>query len=443
MAGRSSRQGWDHGGPSWLRHCFLFTILCGAVVACIPDGDSSAPSASPSDLSGLQLSAGPLQPTFAPPMTSYDVLAPNSTTTTTVTASTADPNAKLMINNQPAVSGQAFGPITLDSGPTPIAVLVEPPGSLSPKSYTVVVTHAGNPNLRTLAMSPGTLVPAFSAGSLSYSVSVANGVTAVTITASVQEVTSSMMINGTVVPSGTPFTVGGLQVGNNAITIRVSAVGGAILNYVITVTRAGAPSTDANLASAQIGATVGSTTRALVLCPVFGSAVTSYSVTPVPNATTAVSVVANSSNPLATLRINGQQVASGQTAMVNLPIIGNNTVSIAVTAQAGNSRIYTFTANRAGIPSNNNDLWALSLTAGPLTPVFCHNTTGYAVSTTQTSTTVTATVADPTATLRINGVMTPSGVPSAPIALAGRRVAIPVSVTAQNGSVMTYTVTVN
>ncbi len=439
----SSRQGWDHGGPSWSLHCFLFTILCGAVVSCIPDGDSSAPSASPSDLSGLQISAGPLQPTFAPPMTSYDVLAPNSTTSTTVTATTVDPNAKLMINNQSAVSGQAFGPITLDPGPTPISVLVEPPGSLSPKSYTIVVTHAGNPNLRALAISPGTLVPTFSAGTSAYGVSVANGVTAVTITASVQDVTSSMTINGTVVPSGTPFAVGGLQLGSNLITIRVSAVGGAILDYVITVTRAAPPSSDANLSSAQVTATVAGTNRPLVLCPVFSPTVTSYSVTPVPNSTSTVSVTATPATSLATLRINGQQVASGQSATVNLPVIGNNNVSIVVTAQAGNSRTYTFTVNRAGIPSNNNDLWALSLTAGPLTPVFCHNTTGYSVSTTQTSTTVTATVADPTATLRINGIMTSSGAPSASIALTSRRVTIPVSVTAQNGSVMTYTVTVN
>lgn len=429
--------------PWWLVRCFVATAVCGLLVSCIPDGDTPAPSASPSDLAALQLSAGPLQPTFSPPTTSYDVLAPNSATSTTVTATTADATAKVTINNQPAVSGQAFGPITLDSGPTPISVLVEPPGSLPPKSYTVVVSHAGNPNLRALAIGPGTLVPAFSAGTLVYGASVANGVTAVTITASVQDVTSSMTINGTVVPSGTPFAVGGLQLGNNIITIRVSAVGGAILDYVITVTRAAPPSSDANLSSVQVTATVAGTNRSLVLCPVFSPTVTGYSVTPVPNSTSTVSVTATPANSLATLRINGQQVASGQSATVNLPIIGNNNVSIVVTAQAGNSRTYSFTVNRAGIPSNNNDLWALSLTAGPLTPVFCHNITGYSISTTQTSTTVTATVADPTATLRINGIMTPSGAPSTPIALTSRRVTIPVSVTAQNGSVMTYTVTVN
>ncbi len=440
MTDRSSRQGsWDHDGPAWLRQCFLFTILCGVVVSCIPDSETPAPSASPADLKGMELSAGPLQPTFVPANAKYDVLAPNSTTTTTVTASTADANARLMINNQPATSGQAFGPITLDSGPTPIVVLVEPPGTVPPKSYTVVVTHGGNANLASLIVTPGTLAPPFSATTLPYTVDIVNSTLSVTVRATVQEPTSSMTINGTVVASGAPFVVGGLQVGANPITIRVRAVGGAVQDYVVTVNRAATPSTDASLSSAQVSAVVAGTTRALVLCPSFSPTVTSYSVTPVPNGTTAVSVVANTASLLATLRVNGQQVTSGQSVSVLLPNAGNHKFEIAVTAQAGNSRTYTFTIERASVPSGNSSLGALTLSAGSLSPAFCHNTTAYSVTTSQASTTVTAIVADPAAILRINGAITPSGQPSMPILLGQGRNVIPVTVTAQNGSVTSYT----
>lgn len=431
--------------PSWLACCFVFSVVCALFASCIPNGDTPAPSASPSDLSALQLSAGPLQPNFEPPTVNYSVLAPNSAATTTVTATTVDANARLTINNQPAVSGQAFGPISLDQGttPTPIAVVVEPPGNASLKSYTVVVTHAGNASLASLTVTPGTLTPTFDTNTLDYGVAVANTVTSITVRAAVQDATSAMTINGTVVPSGSPFTITGLQVGSNVIRIRVTAVGGAAQQYVITVTRAGPPSSDANLAMVQISASVAGSNRLLVLCPVFSPTVTSYSVTPVPNSTTSVSVTATPANAQSTLRINGQQVASGQSMTVTLPLVGNNSVSIVVTAQAGNTRTYTFTVNRATTLSNNNDLWALSLSAGSLSPVFCHNTTSYTVNTTQTSTTVTATVADPTAMLRVNGVLTASGVASAPIALAKGKTTITVSVTAQNGSTMTYTIAVN
>ncbi len=427
---------------SWLPWCFAFTAVCGLLVSCIPDGDSPGPVASPADLSALELSAGPLQPAFAPSTISYHVLAPNSVTSTTVTATTADPNAKLMVNNQPAVSGQEFGPIPLSPDTTTVSVVVEPPGNGAPKSYTVVITKAGDARLRSLTIAPGTLTPAFDPDILDYTVSVTNTTTSVTVTAAVQDPTSSMSINGVAVPSGSPFVVSGLQVGTNTIRIRVTAMGGAFQDYVIVVTRAGPPSTDASLASAQISASVAGTLRVLVLCPAFTPSVTSYSATPVPNSTTTVIVSATTANPLATLRINGQQATSGTPVIVNLGT-GNNSIPVDVTAQAGNTRRYTFTVNRAGTNSNNNNLWALSLSAGTLSPVFCHNTTGYSVATTQTSTTVTATVADPTATLRIDSMTAISGVPFGPINLNKGNNTIRVEVRAQNGSTKTYTITVN
>ncbi len=430
---------------SWIGWCFGVTALCGFIASCIPNGDESISTASPSDLASLDLSVGPLQPVFASATMTYVVLAPNSASSTMVTATTSDPAAKLLINNQPAVSGQAYGPIALDpdvAASTPISLVVEPPGTAAPKSYTVLVARAGNADLAALTVTPGSMVPVFNPDMLSYRVDVANSVTSVTLRATVQDATSTLTINGGASASGAPYVVTGFPVGDTTVRIRVRAAGGAVQDYVVTIGRAGAPSTDSTVSSMQVSATVVGTNRPLVLCPSFSPSVSNYSVTPVPSATTTVAIAAVPSQGSATVRINGQQVSSG--VPLSVPVsVGNTTVPVDVTAQAGNTRRYTLTVNRATTPSSNNSLWALAVSAGPLSPVFCHSNTSYAVTTTQASMTVTATVADPTATLRVNGTVTVSGLPSASIPLAKGKNTVTVSVTAQNGSVLTYAVAVN
>ncbi len=101
------------------------------------------------------------------------------------------------------------------------------------------------------------------------------------------------------------------------------------------------------------------------------------------------------------------------------------------------------TVNRAAL-GGNNDLSALSVSAGVLVPVFAAGTTTYdvVVLNTTLATAVTALVADSTATLTINGAAAISGVPSGSIPLVTGANPILVEVTAQNGSPKTYTVTV-
>jgi hypothetical protein len=86
----------------------------------------------------------------------------------------------------------------------------------------------------------------------------------------------------------------------------------------------------------------------------------------------------------------------------------------------------------------------LVLSAGSLSPTFASNTTAYtlAVANTMTSTTVTPTVENSTAKVKVNGVVVASGKASASIPLAVGSNTIKVLVTAQNGTTKTYTVTV-
>jgi uncharacterized repeat protein (TIGR01451 family) len=94
--------------------------------------------------------------------------------------------------------------------------------------------------------------------------------------------------------------------------------------------------------------------------------------------------------------------------------------------------------------SNNANLANLVFSGGPLTPPFASGTTSYSASVTGASNTVTVTptVADATATVKVNGVTVASGSPSGPITLAVGPNAITVLVTAQDG-VTTKTYTIN
>ncbi len=95
-------------------------------------------------------------------------------------------------------------------------------------------------------------------------------------------------------------------------------------------------------------------------------------------------------------------------------------------------------------PSSNANLANLVFSGGPLTPPFASGTLSYSASVTSASNTVTVTptVADPTATVKVNGVTVASGSPSGPITLNVGPNVITVLVTAQDG-VTTKTYTIN
>lgn len=92
--------------------------------------------------------------------------------------------------------------------------------------------------------------------------------------------------------------------------------------------------------------------------------------------------------------------------------------------------------------SADASLSGLAASAGPLAPAFNPDTLGYSVSTTETSTSVTATLpSGSTAAIKVNGTATASGTPSAPISLpAGATTKVTVLVTAEDGSPRTYSI---
>lgn len=89
-------------------------------------------------------------------------------------------------------------------------------------------TASSNNNLSSLSISPGTLSPGFSAGTTSYRAWVSNSTTSVAVSAKAADGKAKVAVWGNT----------GLSVGNNTITVQVTAENGSKKTYTITVNRA-------------------------------------------------------------------------------------------------------------------------------------------------------------------------------------------------------------
>jgi len=137
-------------------------------------------------------------------------------------------------------------------------------------------------------------------------------------------------------------------------------------------------------------------------------------------------------------------VASGGTSGAIALSVGANTITTVVTTSGGtNTSTYVVTVTRA--LSGNDALSALSIAHVAISPTFLSHTSSYtaAVSHSTTSITITATTADPGATIKIDGIKTTSGNPSNPVTLNVGSNTVTIAVTSQNGAnTLDYTITV-
>lgn len=105
-------------------------------------------------------------------------------------------------------------------------------------SYASLVTGTtAGAGLTGLALSDGTLSPPFSSGTTSYSASVPNAVSSITVTARAGA-GASVTVNGQAVASGAASAPIPLAVGSNVVNIGVRGADGTTRSYVVSVTRA-------------------------------------------------------------------------------------------------------------------------------------------------------------------------------------------------------------
>lgn len=392
-------------------------------------------------LQSLAVSPGTLAPAFNTNTLAYTVDVANNVTSLSVTPTLDDPAATMTVNAQPTASGQARTILLDSSGQSTTITITVTAQNGNEKTYLISVSRgvSGNNNLRSLTVSPGTLTPAFSAGTVGYSVDVAHSVTNITVTAALQDAAASMTVNGQGTNSGQPRTIPLRGPGSNTfITIVVTAQNGAQKTYTVDVGRA-APAGNNTLR--------GLTVSPGALDPSFNASTTRYTVN-VGSNVSSIDVAATKSDPNAAMSGDVTAGAGTATGRATIQLSGPGTatsVSITVTAPNGSSNTYTVTVNRAAQAGNNN-LSALTVSPGSLSPAFRADRTSYSVNvdSTVSSVTVTAVPQDTNASMEINGQGTSPG-QARDIALGpeGSSTDIAVRVNPPNGNGKTYTVTVN
>lgn len=305
---------------------------------------------------------------------------------------------------------------------------------------TVSISEDVSAPLSSLTVTPGTLQPAFSANTTNYAVNAPTSAASVTVTAVPRDNTATVTINGIVTAAGQGRSVAlGSPGSTTTILIVVETQNGLETTYTVTVTRL--LSSDNNLSALTV------TPGALNPSP-FNTDTLAYTVNVAANVTS-VTVSATKSDPNAVISGSltaGAGVATGQ---ATIPLGGPGTatpISVTVTAPNGSAKTYAITVNRL---SDDNNLSALTVTPGTLSPTFASNTLNYTVNvaTDITEVIVTATKSDPNALLSGSiadpGAGQATGQATIPLGGPGTATPVTITVTAPNGNSQTYTITVN
>ena len=393
------------------------------------------------DLTGLTISSGTLSPQFSSSDITYTASVANSVTQVTVTPTASDSSATIAVNGNTVTSGNGYILTSLTAGePTTVTVIVTAQDSTT-KTYTITLTRAAalsdNADLTGLTISSGTLSPQFSSSDITYTASVANSVTQVTVTPTASDSSATIAVNGNTVTSGNGYILTSLTAGEpTTVTVIVTAQDSTTKTYTITLTRAAALSDNADLT----GLTISSGT----LSPQFSSSDITYTAS-VANSVTQVTVTPTASDSSATIAVNGNTVTSGNGyILTSLTVGGTNTITVIVTAQDSTTKTYTITLTRAAALSDNADLTGLTISSGTLSPQFSSSDITYtaSVANSVTQVTVTPTASDSSATIAVNGNTVTSGNGYILTSLtAGEPTTVTVIVTAQDSTTKTYTIT--
>jgi len=296
------------------------------------------------DLCSLDLAGCGLSPAFDKTATGYAVNVPNEAVSVTVTAITISNKASLTINGVAVPGGTSHAVNGLTEGANQIEIKVTAENGTE-KTYNLTVTRAdhikdSNNNLYGLAVEGCSLNPSFKMLETSYTAIVSIGITGVTVTAIAASDKAAIKINGEDALSGAPHIVNDLVVGQNLIEIVVTAEDGKTKIYAVTVERKTYElSTNAALSALSV--------EGCSFSPEFDPEVDAYAIT-VSEEVTCAAITATTSSNKAALTVSSSVIlktaTSGAVSMIGL-FVGTNTIEIKVTAEAGNTRTYTITAN--------------------------------------------------------------------------------------------------
>ena len=306
-----------------------------------------------------------LTPAFTAATTSYTASVGSAISTATLAATKSHGGASVNVVAPDGTSAPDSATANLEVGENVFKAVVTAEDGDTTKEYVVTVTRAASSDatLSGLTLTDGnsnaiSLTPAFTAATTSYTASVGNAITTVTVAATKSHTGASVNV---VAPDGTSTpdsATGNLEVGENIFkSVVVAEDGETSIEYVVTVTRAA--STDATLSGLTL--TDGSS-NAISLVPNFTAATTAYTAS-VGNAISTVTVAATKSHTGASVSIvDPDGTSTPDSASVDLEV-GENVVKAVVTAEDGvTETTYTITITRDGAV-----VLAATLTVGHVT----------------------------------------------------------------------------
>lgn len=231
--------------------------------------------------------------------------------------------------------------------------------NVTPKTIEIINPSA-DAWLTNLTTSVGTLSPAFNKDTTSYTINVASTVSSLKLTA-------TPVANATVTANGV-INCNNLREGENRYTITVTAQDGKTSkSYVVVVNKEKAPavaSSDNNLKGLSVDG--------YTISPAFNANITDYNLT-IPFEATSVKVNATKNHDKANVVING---------MDNLQV-GDNKVTVEVTAENGSKKTYTINVKREEkieVPpelDGDSTLKGISVSEGTLSPSFSTDNSTY------------------------------------------------------------------
>ncbi len=270
------------------------------------------------NLGSLSLTGGTLSPSFNVNVVNY---------TATINASSVIINATKGVNTQ-TITGA--GKKTLKYGKNTFKVTVTSEAGNS-KTYTIVITRNDDRKkdnyLKSLSVDKGNI--SFKRDTLNYSVNVGKDVSSIKVSAVLNDSTAKF-VNGF-----GPRTVN-LKYGVNNVLVKVQAQNEEVRTYTIKVTRQDDRSSNNKLSS--INLSEGKIN--------FNSDVTNYNVS-VPYTTSKIDVTATAADSKSKVVVNSPNL-----------VVGNNVITITVTAENGQSKVYKINVKRleeqATLSDNNN-----------------------------------------------------------------------------------------
>ncbi|MGR3915046.1 MAG: cadherin-like beta sandwich domain-containing protein [Gammaproteobacteria bacterium] len=399
------------------------------------------PRSSDSTLQDLELSAGALEPPFAPGIRTYDVTIQAFRAGTTLTATVNHPLATLRFEGAPATSGQATASQPLASGSVTTFTFEVTAEDQTTTTYVVRVRRPRrlaslDADLSALTTSPGTLSTNFAAKTFAYDVAVGNTDESITVTPTVKDTgLAAVTVDGVDVPSGQASDA--IPLAEQAgvaldIAVVVTAEDRSVTQtYTLSVTRA--RSSDNTLsgltltddAGMMLTDDAGMALENGGLDAPFAAETLAYTVM-VEHAVTAVTITPAVNQPDASVTVGGSAADVAQALSV-----GPNAILIVVTAQDRTTKTYTLTVTRAKSPDAT--LSALEISDGTLAPNFAPKDVSYtaAVPNDTAGITITPTATHADARITVATVAVASGAASVNQPLtAGAATAIEIVVTA-------------